>query len=83
MKYASSAWIYGSTVIASALQVRQNKLRRVMTNVPWIVRNETLHRDLQLDDRLARHTNRLLMSELISEPWDGARYRRLSDARNP
>jgi hypothetical protein len=88
MTYASAAWTYDSTAIASALQVRQNKLLRVLTKAPWFVRNDALHRDLQLDplnivfqhhavvlyDRLTRHTNPLLVSELIYEPWDGARY---------
>jgi hypothetical protein len=49
MTYASAAWTYDSTAIASALQVRQNKLLRVLTKAPWFVRNDALHRDLQLD----------------------------------
>jgi glucokinase len=62
--FASTA---DSNAIASALQVRQNQLLRLMTNAPWFVQNEALPWDFQLDPLdVVFKAHCLLESELIT-----------------
>lgn len=47
-------WTYGIQLCAkqnntNAIQRFQNKVLRIMVDVPWYVRNSDLHRDLNMD----------------------------------
>ena len=47
--YASPAWAAVRKAHRKKLQVFQNKALRRITNAPWFVRNNILHRDLGID----------------------------------
>jgi len=45
--------LYGATAQCSAIHLRkiqifQNKVLRIITNAPWFIRNENLHKDLRI-----------------------------------
>ncbi|GFV12123.1 RNA-directed DNA polymerase from mobile element jockey [Trichonephila clavipes] len=47
--YASPIWASAAGTHLKKLHVFQNKHLRKLTNAPWFVRNEILHKDLKID----------------------------------
>ncbi|GFW63606.1 RNA-directed DNA polymerase from mobile element jockey [Trichonephila clavipes] len=47
--YASPIWVSAAVTHLKKLHVFQNKHLRKITNAPWFVRNEILHKDLKID----------------------------------
>lgn len=48
MLYGSSVWGHASKTQIRSIQAKQNRLLRIITNAPWYVRNDQLHRDLKI-----------------------------------
>ncbi|VEN64529.1 unnamed protein product [Callosobruchus maculatus] len=46
--YACAAWCFIAKTHMRALQVLQSRILRTITNAPWYVSNETLHKDLDI-----------------------------------
>ncbi|GFT24359.1 probable RNA-directed DNA polymerase from transposon X-element [Trichonephila clavipes] len=47
--YGPPVWGAAATTQMKKIQVIQNKIFRVMTNVPWYVRNDVIHNDLHME----------------------------------
>ncbi|GFT15531.1 RNA-directed DNA polymerase from mobile element jockey [Trichonephila clavipes] len=47
--YASPIWASAAVTHLKKLHVFQNNYLRKLTNAPWFVRNEILHKDLKMD----------------------------------
>ncbi|GAB0089479.1 hypothetical protein DMENIID0001_040240 [Sergentomyia squamirostris] len=76
-------WLYGTTskTNISVLQCFQSKVLRQLCGAPWYVRNEVIHRDLQINtvseeirkaslrykDRIKEHPNKLA-TRLLDKP---------------
>jgi hypothetical protein len=84
--YGIELWDCASKTNIDIIQMLQSKILRAMTNAPWYVSNDTLHKDLGIPmisdvikgrgnkhhNQLETHTNPLMQS-LLEEP----NYRRL------
>jgi len=46
--YAYPVWGNCSATHLKKIQIFQNKVLRIITNAPWFIRNENIHKDLQI-----------------------------------
>ncbi|GBN25608.1 RNA-directed DNA polymerase from mobile element jockey [Araneus ventricosus] len=48
LTYASQIWAFAVKTHLKKVQIMQNKILRIMTNAPWYMRNDVIHKDLKL-----------------------------------
>ncbi|GBO46472.1 RNA-directed DNA polymerase from mobile element jockey [Araneus ventricosus] len=48
LTYASEIWGLAVKTHLKKVQIMQNKILRIMTNAPWYIRNDVIHKDLKL-----------------------------------
>ncbi|GBN84141.1 putative RNA-directed DNA polymerase from transposon BS [Araneus ventricosus] len=49
LTYASQIWVFDAKTHLKKVQIMQNKILRIMTNAPWYIRNDVIHKDLKLE----------------------------------
>lgn len=84
LTYAIATWGHAADVHINKIQVIQNKILRIITQAPWFVSNQQLHRDLQIPSirkftkeiakklflQVENHENILLQNILNYNPKD-------------
>ncbi|GBO45706.1 putative RNA-directed DNA polymerase from transposon X-element, partial [Araneus ventricosus] len=78
LTYASQIWGLAAKTHLKKVQIMQNKILRIMTNAPWYIRNDVIHKDLKLESaenhiqvlsrkffqQITRNTNPTILEQL-------------------
>ncbi|GBO07200.1 RNA-directed DNA polymerase from mobile element jockey [Araneus ventricosus] len=49
LTYSAPIWCITAKTHRRKIQILQNKILRIMTNAPWFVRNDVIHKDLKIE----------------------------------
>ncbi|GBN90447.1 hypothetical protein AVEN_19184-1 [Araneus ventricosus] len=49
LTYSAPIWCITAKPLGGKIQILQNKIIRIMTNGPWYVRNDVIHKDLKIE----------------------------------
>ncbi|GBL83824.1 putative RNA-directed DNA polymerase from transposon BS, partial [Araneus ventricosus] len=78
LSYSAQIWGITAKCHHKKIQILQNKILRIMTNSPWFVRNEVIHKDLNIESieefikklsrkfflKIPNHSNYLISSQI-------------------
>ncbi|GBN97044.1 RNA-directed DNA polymerase from mobile element jockey [Araneus ventricosus] len=67
LTYSAPIWCVTAKTHRSKIQILQNKILRIMTNAPWFVRNDVIHKDLKIEliEDHVKNLSRKFFSQLL------------------